>query len=185
MDISPINRDVIYRTRSAGPNISQYIGSTRETKNLILLVHTYNFQHNTLHCSALQLMALQRKMKGLNSTNNLHMNKYPASPFTFTFCFAHSAKKNLLCSAKKLFLAFVVIVCRPFWLTPFLASWNMSLWNISAIYRDWLHKYLYEIYRQYIGTGCTRSALARQMNFQRCPALMHAHANCTNDYMQG
>ena len=28
-------------------------------------------------------------------------------------------------------------------------------------------------YRQYIGTGCTRSALARQMNFQRCPALIY------------
>ena len=40
MDISPINRDVIYRTRSAGSNISQYIGSTRETWILIILVHS-------------------------------------------------------------------------------------------------------------------------------------------------
>ena len=31
VDILPINRDVIYRTRSAGPNISQYIESARKT----------------------------------------------------------------------------------------------------------------------------------------------------------
>ena len=40
--------------------------------------------------------------------------------------------------------------------------------NISVIYWQYIGTgYLFEIYRQYIGTDCTRSALARQINFLR------------------
>ena len=56
VDISPLSHDVIYRTCLAGPNIPRYIGSTRETRNLIILVHsvaTCSLQQTTLHCSAL------------------------------------------------------------------------------------------------------------------------------------
>ena len=38
MDISEVNRQVIYRTRSAGSIYWQYIGSTRKTQILIILV---------------------------------------------------------------------------------------------------------------------------------------------------
>ena len=78
--ISPINRDVIYRTRSAGSNISQYIGKTRETWILIIHVHSVaacNLQHITLIHSALHIIPQQRSGE----------RKFPASPFTFTFCF--------------------------------------------------------------------------------------------------
>ena len=66
VDILPIHRGVIYRTRSAGLNISQYIGSTRETWILIILVHsvaTYNFQHKTLTYSALQFIPQQKRWR--------------------------------------------------------------------------------------------------------------------------
>ena len=76
MDISPINRDVIYRTRSAGPIISQYIGATRQTWILIIvLLHsaeTCNLQF-TLHFIAIHYTA-EKKEKVLGCRNNLHMN---------------------------------------------------------------------------------------------------------------
>ena len=37
VDISEVNRQVIYRNRSAGQNISQYIGCTRQDKTCIAI----------------------------------------------------------------------------------------------------------------------------------------------------
>ena len=153
MEISPINRDVIYRTRSAGSNISQYIWSTRETWILIILLHSVaacNLQHFTVHCNS----SHSREVKKWN----LHMNHY--HPFLL-----HYVELKFLCSALPINISvFVIIICGPLWLT-FLLHQLLTFWNITAIYQDWLYIYLCEIYRQYIGTGCTRSALARQMKF--------------------
>ena len=174
MDISPINRDVIYRTRSAGSNISQYIGSTRETWILIILVHSVaacNLQHITLIYSALQFIPQQRSWERKFTWTNLQHH----------LLLLHAVELQFLCSALPISIfAFIIIICGPLWLTYLLPQvfdvlkYNshisglalyISLWNISAIYRKWLYIYLCEIYRQYIGTDCTRSALARQMKF--------------------
>ena len=63
----------------------------------------------------------------------------------------HSAALILLC--QKLFLLFKVIICETSWI------------NLFASTRFWRH----EIYQQYI---LGLAALARQMNFQRCRALL-------------
>ena len=75
VNISEVNRQVIYRTRSAGLNISQYIESTQ--------------QQITLHCYALQYITLQSKRESISSNNNLHI--WPFSNITIQFYF-------LLCS---------------------------------------------------------------------------------------
>ena len=168
MDISPINRDVIYRTRSAGSNISQYIGSTRDTYILIILVHSVaacNLQHIY---SALQLQ-LQKRSAERKFTYELI-----SSITLYVYILLSSNFSALLCQLVFLLLSSqsVDLFDWPLCFTTFL-----KFWNITAIYRDWLYVYLCEIYRnwlfiylceiyrQYIGTDCTRSALARQMKF--------------------
>ena len=171
MDISPINRDVIYRTRSEGSNISQYIGSTRETWILIILVH-YNTLHNTLHItliySAMQFIPQQR------SRERKFTYELISSITLYFYILLSSNFSALLCQLVFLLLSSqsVDLFDWPLCFTTFL-----KFWNITAIYRDWLYVYLCEIYRnwlfiylceiyrQYIGTDCTRSALARQMKF--------------------
>ena len=49
VNISEVNRQAIYRTRSAGPNISQYIGSTRQTCNKL---HFIAMHCSISHCTA-------------------------------------------------------------------------------------------------------------------------------------
>ena len=168
MDTSPINRDVIYRTRSAGSNISQYIGSTRDTYILIILVHSVaacNLQHIY---SALQLQ-LQKRSAERKFTYELI-----SSITLYVYILLSSNFSALLCQLVFLLLSSqsVDLFDWPLCFTTFL-----KFWNITAIYRDWLYVYLCEIYRnwlfiylceiyrQYIGTDCTRSALARQMKF--------------------
>ena len=149
MDISPINRDVIYRTRSAGSNISQYIGSTRETWILIILVHSVaacKLQHITLIYSASQFIPQQRSEKRkltfeLISSISLHFYILLSSNFSALLCqllFLGLASKSVgLLNLHTCFRKF------------------LTSWNITAIYRDWLYIYLCAIYRQYIGTGST------------------------------
>ena len=109
VDISPINRDVIYRTRSAGSNISQYIGSTRETWILIIFCSKCcNLQHITLHSGALLFITLQRKTERSEQQKLITYERrhllLPAAPIQLKF----------LCSAlAKTIFAFVVIICGP------------------------------------------------------------------------
>ena len=58
MGISPIYRDAIYRTRSAGLDISRYIGLTRHTSmnqewTMKYFQHISHISHFTVYCSAL------------------------------------------------------------------------------------------------------------------------------------
>ena len=79
MNISEVNRQAIYRTRSAGPNISQYIGSTRQTYNKLHFI--------AMHCS---ISHCRVKEKALVATTIYIYDLFPTSPFSFTFCCAHS-----------------------------------------------------------------------------------------------
>ena len=54
MNISEVNRQAIYRTRSAGPNISQYIGSTRQTCNKLHFI--------AMHCSISHCRAKEKAL---------------------------------------------------------------------------------------------------------------------------
>ena len=149
MDISPINRDVIYRTRSAGSNILQYIGSTRETWILIILVHSVavcKLQHIALIYSALQFIPQQRSGERkftyeLISSKTFHFYILLSSNFSALLC----QLVFLLLSSQS-----VDLFDWPLCFTTFL-----KFWNITAIYRDWLCIYICELYRQYIGTGST------------------------------
>ena len=62
MDISEVNRQVIYRTRSAGSIYRQYIGSTRKTQILIILVFIavlhFHFAISSITFSSLLLSSL-------------------------------------------------------------------------------------------------------------------------------
>ena len=149
MDISPINREIIYRTRSAGSNISQYIGSTRETPILIILVHSVaacNLQHITLIYSALQFIPQQR------SGERKFTYELISSITLYFYILLSSNFCALICQ-----LIFLLLSSQSVGLFDWPSCFPKFLmfWNITAIYRDWLYVYLCEIYRQYIGTGST------------------------------
>ena len=118
-------------------------------RDILSLDSFFTEKCNLLHC----------RKERFSCRNNLHMNLCLASPFTFTFCCAQPAQICLLCSAKKHFFAFVVIICGSPWLIYLLPqvfdvlkhifvkyignisglALDISLLNVSAIYRDWLH----------------------------------------------
>ena len=54
VNISEVNRQALYRTRSAGPNISQYIGSTRQTCNKLHFI--------AMHCSISHCRAKEKAL---------------------------------------------------------------------------------------------------------------------------
>ena len=117
-----------------------------------------------------------KKKKGLNSTNNLHLNKFHIllllSPAPIQLKFFCSALPKIIFSFRHHSLQ-IFLINR-------LAS--TSFWRLEICFC--------EIYRQYIGTGyiyifvkyigniSRLAALARQMNFQRCPALEESLYSC-------
>ena len=66
-----IFRQLIALAHSAGPNISQYIGSPRETQIQMFWLHSAAITSHviTVHCKTLHC---REKGKGLKSTKNLH-----------------------------------------------------------------------------------------------------------------
>ena len=93
----------------------------------------------------------------------LHLN--PASPFTFTFCFGHSAHALKRCMC---FNSTVMCAIPPQHIPNPLIATQCYISDKSAIYRDRQWKYLLEIYCQYI----MRAALAQKILFLRFPALI-------------
>ena len=159
LDISEVNQQATYSTRSTGENISQYIGYTREAqiRPVVYPNSISQQQHSdqtnsisqqyiptTTHHSALQKEKVRSK-KQQQFTCATHFN------ITFHFYFLlrlFISNLKIISSYHSTINLYMDSMAAESFVEP-----RTVLGSVKSC----------EIYRRYIGAGCTRSALARQL----------------------